>query len=506
MASKLNHPSFSEIRGIFLVIIGTATLSYYYSWWFLEDHLSTFWLVAAFIMALGYGLIQIFGTWMLYLATHYRSVSFAEPDKNLTVDVFITTYYEDLSIIERAIIAARDLQGPHQTWLLDDGNQPALAAMAKRLGVEYLARSEHNDAKAGNINAALKRTQGDIIVIFDVDHVPHSEFLQRTLGYFCNSAVGFVQVMLTFGNSQDGRIAQAAADTSLDFYNPTSIGADSLRGATMMGSNALIRRTALVSIGGYQPGLAEDLATSIALHADGWQSVYVPEPLAPGMSPPDLTAWFIQQLKWSRGVFDLLLTKFPSYFSKLQTGQKLSYGLRMTYYWAGPVVGVHLLTTLLALFWGSSKVLADYENYLSHFVPLSLTTMLIRILALRRWRHPSLKPNTQASPTILVVASWSIYTIAWVMALLRVPLRFQPTPKNRVGCLHPLWLLPQIVTTICLITGILYAFYVTQAVVGLFTIGLVCALVVCQVWLLVNWIQAFILVRRKVFLTVGLST
>jgi cellulose synthase (UDP-forming) len=217
-----------------------------------------------------------------------------------TVDVFVTACGEDPHLIERCLNAACHIDGEHRAWLLDDGADPRLAQMAERLGAGYLTRPDRKDAKAGNINAALVRTTGDVVVIFDIDHVPVPGFLEQTLLFFENPRVGFVQVMLTFSNAQESWVARAAIESSRDFYSATSVGADGVRGATLVGSNALIRRKALESIGGYQPGLAEDLATSMALHAAKWGSVYLRRPLAPGLAPPDLAAWFTQQLKWSR--------------------------------------------------------------------------------------------------------------------------------------------------------------------------------------------------------------
>ncbi len=97
--------------------------------------------------------------------------------------------------------------------------------------------------------------------------------------------MGFVQVMLTFNDNSNQWVAKAASHSSLDFYDPASVGADGLGSTTLVGSNALIRRAALESINGYQPGLAEDLATSLALHAEGWDSVYINKPLAPRTRP-----------------------------------------------------------------------------------------------------------------------------------------------------------------------------------------------------------------------------
>ena len=231
---------------------------------------------------------------------------------------------------------------------------------------------------------------------------------------------------------------------------------DGARAVTMMGSNAIIRRTALESIGGYQPGLAEDLATSIALHAAGWQSQYLPELLAPGLAPSDMPAWFAQQLKWARGVFEVLLTSFPQLFHRLNWGQRLSYAVRMTRYWIGSVILAHLAATILALFWVNSTLSAQYHQYLAHLFPLMVADITIRAVALRLVGHSDINYGAPLRTLALIHGTWPIYCTAWIMALFRVPLAFRPTPKNPSGVLQPSWMAPQLVTTALLALGIGY--------------------------------------------------
>ncbi|PIQ20596.1 MAG: cellulose synthase, partial [Cytophagales bacterium CG18_big_fil_WC_8_21_14_2_50_42_9] len=71
------------------------------------------------------------------------------------------------------------------------------------------------------------------------------------------------------------------------------------------------------SIGGHSPGLAEDMHTAMRLHAKGWKSRYVPEVLSKGLVPATLAAYYKQQVKWSRGTFDLFFKVYPYIFSKL---------------------------------------------------------------------------------------------------------------------------------------------------------------------------------------------
>ncbi|MCW3094758.1 MAG: hypothetical protein JWL77_376 [Chthonomonadaceae bacterium] len=399
------------------------------------------WLAVPLALASGYLYVQVAGSWIIYLNALHPPKS-ANPVHDFTVDVFVTTYDEPLAMVERALSAAVAMRGAHRTWLLDDGSNPEFRALAQHCGVDYLTRSPRHNAKAGNINAALPRTQGDIIAVFDVDHIPTPDFLEQTVGHFTDPAIGFVQVMLTYSDKNRNWVPQAAAESCLDFYNPTSIGMERLRSTTMMGSNSLLRRSALESIGGYRPGLAEDLATSIALHAEGWRSVYVAKPLAPGEAPPDLAAWFTQQLKWARGVFELLLTAYPRCWSRLTGGQRLGYLVRMTKYLIGPFIGIHLALTLLVLVSKNAAVVNFFQAYLLALLPVLLMDLLIRHTALATWRPPNGISTSVRRAIALVYVTFPIYTVAWVMALLRLPLSFVPTPKVAREGLSPIWRLP----------------------------------------------------------------
>ena len=447
----------SELRGIFLVILGAIALGYYYLWWIQVISETSYWLILGFIAALFYSLAQIFSNWMVYLGTHHRRPHQGPIPEGITVDVFVTAYKEPFDLVERCLTAACAIEGTHKTWLLDDGNDPALAELTDQLGAGYLTRQDRVNEKAGNVNAALKHTDGDIIIIFDIDHLPAPDFINQTLPCFSNPEIGFVQVMPTFSNDRQGWVARASTETSFDFYNPTSLGMDAFHSVTKMGTNSLIRREALESIGGYQPGLAEDLATSIALHAAGWRSRYVPEPLAPGLAPPDLSAWYTQQFKWARGVFEVLLTSYPRLLKRLTWGQRLSYAVRTTNYLLGPAILVHLVAIILVLFSRNLAAHVILGDYFIHLAPLIMIEFLIRSLAFRKWRHPSITNDPTWRALILIFVTWPIYTLAWLMAVLRLPVSFRPTPKTQANNLNRYWLYPQLVSSGLLLGGLVYS-------------------------------------------------
>ena len=102
-----------------------------------------------------------------------------------TVDVFIPTYNESLSVVRPTVFAALSLDWPaeHLTvWLLDDGDREEFRDFAALVGAKYLTRPDRRGAKAGNLNHALRHSDGKFIAIFDCDHVPVRTFLTETIG------------------------------------------------------------------------------------------------------------------------------------------------------------------------------------------------------------------------------------------------------------------------------------------------------------------------------------
>src|SRR5439155_608551 len=115
-----------------------------------------------------------------------------------TVDVFITCYNEPVELVRETVHAALAIAYPHRTWVLDDGNSPAMRAMAEQAGSGYIVRSEEwqgrqRHAKAGNLNNALAQTDGEFVMVLDADQVPSPRILDRVLGYFVDERVAFVQ-------------------------------------------------------------------------------------------------------------------------------------------------------------------------------------------------------------------------------------------------------------------------------------------------------------------------
>lgn len=228
------------------------------------------------------------------------------PAKSYTVDM-LTTFCpgEPYKMLENTLKALVAVKYPHTTYLCDEGDDAFAKKLCAELGVVHVTRKTHENAKAGNINNALKQATGEICVILDPDHAPYPDFLDHVLHHFDNPQVGYVQVVQAYGNQKESFIAQGAAEQTYTFYGPYMQAMGEYGTAQAIGANCTFRRAALDSIGGHAPGLTEDMHTSMLLHAKGWESVYEPVILSRGQVPSSISAYYKQQIKWSRGTFDL---------------------------------------------------------------------------------------------------------------------------------------------------------------------------------------------------------
>lgn len=444
---------------LFLVILGFISSLYYFAWWFEENRYLNPLLAICFIGILFYVITQVYFLWYIFLHSKYPKKK--TPTKQYSVDVFLPTYNEPYWLVEKSCKAIVEIRYPHKTYLIDDGNNPQYKAIAEKYGAIYVIRPDKKDYKAGNINNVIKHSYGEIITIFDVDHIPQPEFLELTIGYFDDPKIGVVQVALDHYNQSESFVADACCKLNDDFFGATMLGMSGCGATVVFGSNSVFRREALVSIGGYKPGLAEDLNTSVHLHAEGWKSVYVPEILAQGLVPSDLLAFFKQQLKWARGVFETLFTHYPHLYKSLDLPKRICYMTRMTYYLAGPLITFHIIFGILSLF--SQKISYQFTDYLTHALPFLIMFFIIQIFVKTFYYIKEKKKGFNTEGYFLVLGTWPIYTLAFISTILRINIPFIATPKESSKRGNFIIIVPQLITVIILIIGI-----VRKVITGLY--------------------------------------
>jgi cellulose synthase (UDP-forming) len=170
------------------------------------------------------------------------------PRGDETVDVFVCCYNEPVDVVRATIRASVAITHPHRTWLLDDGDSAEMRAMTEAEGAGYIVRSlewrnRSRHAKAGNLNNALFQTSGEFCLVLDADQIPLPHILDRTLGFFEDPKVAFVQTPQWFRNVPPGDPYGSEAPL---FYGPILQGKDGWNAAFFCGSNAVLRREALM--------------------------------------------------------------------------------------------------------------------------------------------------------------------------------------------------------------------------------------------------------------------
>ncbi len=260
------------------------------------------------------------------------------PPATGTLDVFVTVCGEDVAMVEETVQAALAIDYPHNTYVCNDGrfarrdNWQAIERMADRLGVPCFTRTDGYKGKAGNLNHAYARTDGDFIAIIDADHLARPELGDDLLGHF-HPRVALVTTRQSFHIDEQDTLGNQEAF----FYGVIQPAKDADNAAFSCGNGVVYRRAALADIGGFSEwNLVEDLRTSYELHARGWHSVYVPRPVTRGTAPGTAAEMASQRLRWATDSLRLFFWDNPLRKEGLTWRQRLHYA---------QTTGVYYLTT-----------------------------------------------------------------------------------------------------------------------------------------------------------------
>ena len=414
-----------------LIVAGLISLARLANWWFREEHVASLPLFLLLTFVFWWGLVRTVIVWMSYL--RIGKPQRVAPADGLRVAIFTTSSPgEPLSMFEKTLAACARIRYPHTTYLLDDTQDPRFRAAAARHGAVWLELVGLPGAKAGKINAALRQTSEEFILVLDPDHIPFPNFLDEVLGYFQDARVGFVQVAQAYYNQYRSFTARGAAEQTYGFYGPTQMGMHGLNCAVAIGANCTFRRTALASIGGHGVGLAEDLITAIRLHAAGWQSIYSPIVVSRGLVPEDLGSFCKQQLKWARGVQEVLFAEVPRLWPRLSGWQRLSYLTVGSYYLSGLTMLVFLLIPYLSLWFGWRPANMDFFGFLGQWAPVGLISFVIYLYVQRWLCHPQHEWGLHWRGMCLKFACWPVFFLGFLLSIWDGEIPYIPTAKRAV--------------------------------------------------------------------------
>jgi cellulose synthase (UDP-forming) len=302
-----------------------------------------------------------------------------------TVDIFVTVVDEPLEILRRTLIGCVSQSYPkdrYRVHVLDDGKRNQVQSLAMSLNCGYIRRVNRLHAKAGNLNHALQLTSGEIIAIFDVDHVPTADFLRDTVGLFQDQQVAFVQTPHHFYNpdifQKNLQIEGVLKNEQALFYRVLQSGRDRHNSAFFAGSCGLFRRRVLEEIGGFcTETVTEDIHTSMVIHAKGYRSCYLNKVLAAGLMPETFNTAIKQRIRWATGHVQILFQANPFTMKGLSLAQRLGYFASIFYFLHGIPRIICLVAPLFALLLGMTPVTADVPSIVNFFGSYYVATLVM---------------------------------------------------------------------------------------------------------------------------------
>ena len=405
-----------------LVVLCLCASVWYFVWLLQPNRVGNPVLYGVLVAAEMFNFVQALGFWWTCARTPSAPPPMPSRETEFDVDVLIPVYNEPLDVIEPVIAAAVQLKGgrPHVV-VLDDGNNPEVQALAQRHGAAYLSRPSNRGAKAGNINDGLARTSSPLVAILDCDHVPGPRFLEATVGHFAKPNVAFVQTPQFYANAVENVTARAAWAQQALFFGSIATGKAGHNSMFCCGTNVVFRRTALESAGGFpENSVTEDFELSVRLHAEGWRSVYVPEVVAQGLGPEDMSSYVSQQLRWSRGCISAIPLVLRS---RLPLRMRMQYLLSASYFLYGWALLAYMLMPLARIAFGSQPLAsASAVDFMVHFAPYFLLSMAsVARAGFGGYTFPAFA---------LAATNFWIGVVCTVRAVLRRPARFVVTPKR----------------------------------------------------------------------------
>jgi cellulose synthase (UDP-forming) len=354
--------------------------------------------------------------------------------------------HETFEVIEGQLLALTRVTYPHDSWVLDEGADPQVERLARRLGVQYFTRSGlayYNQlvppfqakTKAGNVNAWLDHIAAagidyDVFVQLDIDHRPRRDYLERTLGYFDDPRVAWVQSPSVYADLHQWT-ARGLTEQDLLLQGPLQMGFyGNSRTPFIIGSHTSYRMEAVREIGGFQPTRAEDHLDTIVLAAAGYTGVYVPEIIARGDGPADFGTYLGQQFAWAYSMVQIFLHHTPRLVRHYTPAQALQFLMAQSWYmlWSLSLATLWVLP-IVALLSGHPISNTPLGEFLAYNLAVILTSSLMWWWT-RRWFQPPGVGLTWRA-VVLEVARWPIVLWAVANVLLGITRPYMITPKGK---------------------------------------------------------------------------
>lgn len=423
-----------------MMMLLSVIVSTRYIWWRVNSSLN--WDdTTGLILGVGLLLAELY-TWLILIMGYMQTAWPLErkvvplPKDNTdwpSVDIYLPIYDEPLKVLQPTVLAALKLDWPEDKlniYVLDDGQNPEIEAFCRQVNVNYLIRPDNSFAKAGNLNHAMTKTDGDYIAIFDCDHVPVRSFLQMTMGGFItDNKLALVQTPHHFFSADPFERNIVGGDTAPNesslFYGQVQDGNDLWNATFFCGSCAVLRRSMLEEIGGIATEtVTEDAHTALKLHKLGYNTSYINLAQAAGLATESISAHIGQRIRWARGMIQIFRLDNPLLAKGLSFMQRICYSNGMLHFFYGIPRLVFLTAPLAFLIFGAYIIYAPALTIFLYVLPAMFHANLTNS------KHQGKYRNSFWAEMYETVLAWYIFRPTLVALLNPKKGKFNVTEKG----------------------------------------------------------------------------
>jgi cellulose synthase/poly-beta-1,6-N-acetylglucosamine synthase-like glycosyltransferase len=234
-----------------------------------------------------------------------------ENDHKPTVSVLVACHNEELvaHTLVRGMVALDYPRNLLEVFLVDDNSTDGTGELLEELTAQHpfirLVRRppDAEGGKSGALNAALELATGEVIVVFDADHVPAPDSVRRLARHFRDPDVGAVQGRCVVRNPDDSALARAVSVDYLSGYLVNEYGRQALfQLPAYGGANCAVRASTLRRLGGWNTdSVTEDTDLTLRVVLTGERVRYDVTAVDTEQAPTTLRRFWCQRYRWARG-------------------------------------------------------------------------------------------------------------------------------------------------------------------------------------------------------------
>ncbi|MXS86204.1 glycosyltransferase [Nitrosomonas sp. HPC101] len=229
------------------------------------------------------------------------------------VSVLLPVHNES-SVVERLIDAVCRLHYPAdrlEILVLDDSSDDTSRLAQTRVewyaaqgvNIRYICRGDRQGYKAGNLTYGIRQASGEFLAVFDADFIPPADFLLKTIPWFKDPQLGFLQTGIGYENKNKSFLTRfQAMEMGHQQYVTVGLSEDGDM-ASLSGSSCVWRKSCIEALGGWDASVVtEDVDLGYRAQLGEWKYAYLRDVVSMSLLPESISAFRVQRERWGRGL------------------------------------------------------------------------------------------------------------------------------------------------------------------------------------------------------------